>query len=219
MVIAALIIASLAVIVALGLFQGAQKAQREQTRQAIEREVQGFLTDVVVPDDTEARGTFQGASVRLSLGHYTISYEAQLPHVGVSWAELVERFAPPALRHKLEDLGLALTATDSVSGAVPREPGLGETLVTIGVRLESLRGVMALSSHAPKVLLERLKAAHGSKEVDELLLALSYIFPKAPETEEAIKWAAHREHTDAARIRERAAQWLSANRQPAYPIR
>jgi hypothetical protein len=219
MVIAAFIIASLAIIVALGAFQGAQKAQAEKLRGQIADTVSTFLTDVKVPDATRAEGRFGEAEVRIDLGHHAIAFEASLPLAMVPYTVLVDRFANRALRQRLETFQLEVDAKGHVRGAVQREPADSETLVTIGKRLEVVSDVMDLRRHAPVVLLEQLKTAHDSRQIDEVLLALAYTYPKAPETEEAIEHAAHLEHSNPDRIRERAAQWLAAGRQPAFPVR
>jgi hypothetical protein len=219
MVIAAFIIASLAIIVALGAFQGAQKAQQEKTRQQIAEAVSSFLADSVAPDAEHAEGRLGEAHVKLSLGHYEITFEVKLPPAMVPYPALVDRFANRALRERLAEFQLEVAAGDIVRGAVPREPSLGETLVTISKRLELIDSILGLRRHAPSVLLESMKTAHDTRQIDEVLLALSYTYPTAPETEEAIEWAAHLEHSHPERIRERAAQWLSAGRQPAYPVR
>jgi len=64
-----------------------------------------------------------------------------------------------------------------------------------------------------------MKTAHGSRDVDDLLLALTYAFPHAPETDEAIAHAAELEHAHPDRIRERAESWRAAGRLPAFPVR
>jgi len=219
MVIAAFIIASLVVIIALGAVQWTQKAQDELARVALERAVDTFLTDVNVPDRHYAEGRYDDLTVRIDAGHHEISFEVQLVPALVPYATLVSRFAQPQLVSQLAELHLKVTAADTMRGSVPREPGLSETLVTIEKRLDVVHAIAALRKHAPAILLGQLKRAHDSREVDEMLLALAHAFPTAPETEDAIAHAAHLEHTDPARIRDRAAQWLSAGRRPAFPVR
>lgn len=219
MVIAAFIIASFAIILALGAFQGARKAQDEKVRLLAEQELAAFLTDVTVPDPEHAHGRLGDAEVDLHLGHHEIEYAVKLPNAMVPFRTLLDRFGGRDLHDKLREVQLELGEDDVARGSVPREPGLGETLVTVGKRLELIERIVALRSHAPEVLVEKLRKAHGSKEVDEVLLALAWTYPEAPETEQAIQYAAHLEHSHPERIRERARQWLVAGRQPAFPVR
>ncbi len=219
MVIAAFIIASFAIILALGAFQGARKAQDEKVRLLAERELAAFLTDVHVPDPAHAHGRLGDAEVHLHLGHHEIDYTVKLPNAMVPFRTLLDRFGPRGLHQKLAECLIEVGEDDIARGSVPREPGLGETLVTVGKRLELVQRVIALRTHAPEVLVERLHKAHGSKDVDEILLALAWTYPEAPETEQAIQYAAHLEHSHPERIRERARQWLVAGRQPAFPVR
>jgi hypothetical protein len=219
MVIAAFVIASAVVILALGAFQGAARAQQEQTRLAVEQTLGLFLSDLEVPDHAHARGRFGDVGVEVAIGHHAVTLKATLPNVMVRFADLVERFAPPSLRAELHALQLELSPRDVVTGALPLEPVVTDTLVTLERRLALIGAVADLRAHAPAVLLERLKTAHGSRDVDELLLALTYAFPHAQETEQAIAHAAELEHAHPDRVRERAESWRAAGRLPAFPIR
>jgi hypothetical protein len=233
MVIAAFFIASAVIILALGAFQGAARAQQEKTRASVAETLGLFLTDVEVPETGPATGKLvavgpEGArshgpiAVQVTLGHHTVTFEAQLPNVMVRYAELVERFASAELRAELHDLQLAVGGRDTVSGSLALEPVLTDTLVTLERRLALVKAVADLAAKAPIVLLERVRTAHGSRDLDDLLLALAYAFPQAPETEAAITHATtlvgHHKH-DGDRIRERAAEWRAAGRLPAFPVR
>lgn len=219
MVIAAFFIASLVVIVALGAFQGAKKGQDEVARKALERDARTFLSEVTAPDRDHVSGCYGDLTVHITTGNHEVDYAVQLVPALVPYTRLIADFAGPRLLGQLRQLQLEITADDVMRGSVPREPGLAETLVTIEKRLGVALAIGALRRHAPSILLAQLKRAHQSSEVDEVLLALATTFPTAPETEAAITYAAHREHTNPDRIRERAANWLSAGRMPDVPIR
>ncbi len=219
MVIAAFVIASAVIILALGAFQGAARAQEEQTRLAVERTLGLFMTEVEASDHAHARGRFGDAAVEVAIGHHAVTFKATLPNVMVRYADLVERFAPASLRAELHALQLVVGPRDVVTGALALEPVATDTLVTLERRLTLVKAVSDLRVHAPAVLLERLKTAHGSRDVDELLLALTYAFPQASETEQAITHAAELEHAHPDRVRERAESWRAAGRLPAFPVR
>ena len=219
MVIAAFFIASAVIILALGAIQGAARAQEAQSRLALEDAVRLFLSDVEVPDHTHAKGRFGAVGVEVAIGHHTVSFKATLPNAMVRFTELVERFASPVLRAELHTLQLELGPKDVVTGSIPLEPVVTDTLATLERRLALVNQVADLRAHAPAVLFERMQRAHSSRDVDELLLALTYAFPAAPETKAAIEHAAELEHTDTQRIIDRANGWKAAGRLPAFPIR
>jgi hypothetical protein len=113
------------------------------------------------------------------------------------------------LKRRLKELGLSLDEHDRVSGAIPREPGLGENLVSVANRLPAIAAVRSLRKHAPSELLAEIERVHSSAEIDQILLQLAEHFPNAPEMEDAIELAAEREHAHPDRVRERAQRWLS----------
>jgi hypothetical protein len=208
MVLAAFLISSAAVLVALALIQGAQNSAKAKAREALEAEISTFIDDVKASDDEHATGRFEGLPVTFAIGHYQIDYTVQLPHSVLPFSELAERFASPALKRKMKELEMTIDAKDRIVGSVAREPGLGENLVTIGNRLPVALELVALRVHAPGVLLSRLESARSAYDIDQILVALTTHFPEAPETEEAIEVAASREHAHPDRIRERANRWL-----------
>lgn len=208
MVLAAFLISTAGVIVALALIQGAQHAKREHARESLEQELATFLDGASAADAEHGHGSYQGLRVDVTLGHYEVRFTVQLEPAIIPYQGLVERHAPEVLKTRLEELGLTLDAEDHVHGAIPREPGLGENLVSVANRLPAVAAVRDLRVHAPAELLDRIDAVHSSAEVDEILLQLTQCFPDAPETEEAIELAAEREHGHPDRVRERAQRWL-----------
>lgn len=209
MVLAALLISSAAVLVALALIAGAQDAARERGRQTLEGELVTFLDGATASDAEHGKGTFEGMPVTIVLGHHEVTFSVQLPTAIVPYRELLERHGSHALKARIQDIGLTLDAKDVVSGGVPREPGLEENLVSIYNRLPVVSALHALRSHAPGELLTRLDRAHSSADIDQLLLHLTKHFPDAPETQDAIDLAAEREHGHPERVRERANRWLA----------
>ncbi len=209
MVLAAFLISSAAVLVALALFQGAQNAAKAKAREALEAELSTFLTDVEASDEEHAKGRFEGFEVSFDIGHYQIDYSVQLPASVLPFSELVERFAPSSLKTQLKELELSVDGKNRLIGSVAREPGLSENLVTIGNRLPLALEVAALRTHVPGVLLSRIENARSAYDIDQILVAMTTHFADAPETEEAIEVAAAREHAHPDRIRERANRWLN----------
>lgn len=217
MILAAFLISTAGVLLALAMIQGAQKAAHDKAREALRAELSGFLDGVEASDAEHASGTFDGMKVELELGHYEIRYTVYLTPAVLRYAELVERFAPADLRRRMFELELSVEPAasdtnaknpDRVIGSVAREPGLPENLVTIANRLPVVSEIRALRAHAPGELLTRLETAHSAYDVDQILLQLAQHFPDAPETEEAVEIAAEREHGHPDRVRERAQQWL-----------
>lgn len=217
MILAAFLISTAAVLLALAAIAGAQRAAQEKARENLEREVSSFLEGARATDGEHASGTFDGMKVDIALGHHEIDYTIELPPAVLRYSELVERFGDDELKHTLYMLGLTVEpapgapgkAKDRLVGSVPREPGLGENLVTIANRLAVAQTVRALRKHAPGELLERLAGAHSAYDIDQILIQLTQHFPDAPETEEAIELAAEREHGHPDRVRARAQQWLT----------
>jgi hypothetical protein len=209
MVLAAFLISSAAVLVALALFQGAQNAAQAKARDQLLEEASVFLANVEAPDADHAKGSFEGLPVELTLHHHEIDFAVTLPHSVLPFTELVETFASPALKAQVKALGLSVDAKDRVIGGVPREPGLGENLISIANRLPVAVEIAALRAHAPRVLVDRIATARAAYDVDQVLVSLTRHFPDAPETAEAIEVAAEREHAHPDRIRERAERWLA----------
>jgi hypothetical protein len=218
MILAAFLISSAVVLVALALMAGAQEAAREKARETLLAEVSGFLEGAAAKDSEHASGTYQGMHIELELGHHDIFYSAVLPPAIIRYSELVARFASDDLKRRMAELAITVEPAaneksaklkDRVHGTVPREPGLSENLVTIANRLPIIAEVRALRSHAPGELLERLASAHSAYDVDQILVQLAEHFPNAPETEEAVEIAAEREHGHPDRVRARAQKWLS----------
>jgi len=209
MVLAAFLISTAAVLLGLGLIRGAQNAAREQGRGALENELAGFLDGAKATDSEHGTGSYEGLPVTLTLGHFEVAFEVQLEPAIIPYKELVERHAPAALKSRIAELSLTIDGKDRVRGAVPREPGLGENLVSIANRLPTVAALRALRKFAPGELLTKVDRAHSSADVDQILLQLTQHFPNAPETQDAIDLAAEREHGHPERVRERAARWLA----------
>ena len=210
MVIAAFFISTAVILLALGAVQGAQRQAREKEREAFEAELQTFLTDAKATDHEHGHGLWNGLPVEVTLGHFSVDFSVQLDSAVLPYADLVARFASPELKRTLTSLGVTVDAKDHVTGSVPREPGLGENLTSVMLRLGVVDAIRALRSHAPGELLGRIDRAHSSYEVDQILIALTQHFPDAPETQDAIELAAEREHGSPDRVRRRAEQWWSA---------
>ena len=221
MILAAFVISSVVVLVALALIAGAQRTLAEKARVSLQNEVAGFLEQAEATDADHASGVFDGMKVDITLGHHEIGYTVELPTAVLRYSELLARFGTDGLRHQLYELSLTLEPAagtspkvkDRLVGTVPREPSLPENLVTIANRLSVAQRVRELRAHAPSALLDRLVDAHSAYDVDQILIQLTQHFPDAPETEEAIELAAEREHGHPDRVRSRAQQWLT--RSPA----
>lgn len=209
MILAAFLISTAGILVALALIQGARHARREHARESLERELAGFLDGASASDDEHGGGTYEGMPVRITVGHHEITFEVQLEPAIIPYRELVTRHAPPALVARLADLGLRVDDKDKVLGAVPREPGLAENLVSVATRLPAIAAVRALRRFAPGELLARIDRARAAAEIDQILLQLTEHFPDAPETQDAIELAAEREHAHPDRVRQRAERWLA----------
>lgn len=227
MILAAFAISTAAVLFALALIAGAQRAAREKARESLRAEVSGFLERAEASDGEHASGYYDGMKVDIALDHHEIAYSVELPPAVLRYADLLERFGTSELKHELFELDLtvepaagavqgvpsagrpATVVKDRLVGSVAREQGLGENLVTIANRLGVAERVRDLRNHAPGALLDRLVDAHSAYDIDEILLQLTRHFPDAPETEEAIEIAAEREHSNPDRVRNRAQQWLA----------
>lgn len=227
MILAAFAISTAAVLFALALIAGAQRAAREKARESLRAEVSGFLDKAVASDGEHASGYHDGMKVDIALDHHEITYAVELPPAVLRYADLLERFGAPELKRELFELDLtvepaagaftgipsagraATQIEDRLVGSVAREQGLGENLMTIANRLGVAERVRDLRNHAPGALLDRLVDAHSAYDIDEILLQLTRYFPDAPETEEAIEIAAEREHGHPDRVRARAQQWLA----------
>lgn len=228
MILAAFAITTAAVLFALALIAGAQRAARQKARESLQAELAGFLDRAEASDGDHGSGYHDGMKVDVALGHHEITYSVELPPAVLRYSELLERFGTPELARELFELDLAVEPAagakpavsgvagrpathikDRLVGSVAREPGLAENLVTIANRLGVAERVRELRNHAPGALLDRLVDAHSAYDVDEILLQLARHFPDAPETEEAIEIAAEREHGHPDRVRARAQQWLA----------
>ncbi len=209
MVLAALLISSAAVLVALALIAGAQNAAQERGRQSLEAMLATFLDDANASDAEHGTGTFEGLPVAIVLGHHEVTFTVQLPTAIVPYRELLERHGSSVLQARIAELALTVDGKDVVSGGVPREPGLEENLNAIYSRFPVISALRALRRHAPGELLTGLDRAHSSAEIDQILLNLTKHFPDAPETQDAIDLAAEREHGHPERVRERANRWLA----------
>jgi len=209
MVLAAFLISTAGILLALGLIQGAQKATREHGRESLEAELSAFLDGATASDAEHGKGTYEGMPVAIELGHHEVTFTVQLEPAIIPYRELVERHAPDGLASRIRELALTIDAKDRVTGAVPREPGLSENLVSVANRMPAVAAVRALRKYAPGELLTRVDRAHSSADVDHLLLQLTQHFPHAPETQDAIDLAAEREHGHPERVRERAERWRS----------
>lgn len=209
MVLAALLISSAAILVALALIAGAQNAARERGRNMLQSELATFLDDANATDAEHGMGTYEGMPVSIALGHHEVTFEVQLPTAIVPYHELLERHGSHGLQARIQELSLTLDAKDVVSGGVPREPGLGENLVSIYNRFPVVSALRGLRRHAPGELLTRLDRAHSSADIDQILLQLTKHFPDAPETQDAIDLAAERKHGHPERVRERANRWMA----------
>lgn len=209
MVVAAFLISTAVILLALGAVQGAQAQARERGRETLQKELATFLDDAKASDADHGSGTYEGLPVTLTLGHYEVSFEVQLPPAIIPYHELVDRHAPAELKLRLDDLSLKIDARDRVTGTVPREAGLEENLVSVFNRLATVSAVRGLRKYAPGELLTRIDRAHSSADIDQILLQLTQHFPDAPETQDAIDLAAEREHGHPERVRERAARWLA----------
>lgn len=207
MVLAAFLISTAGILLALGLIQGAQKAKQEQARESLQGELATFLEGAKATDADHGSGSYDGLPVVVTLGHHEVGFAVQLESAIIPYRELVERHAPAALKMRLAELSLTIDAKDRVSGALPREPGLAENLVSVANRLPTVAAVSALRRHAPGELLGRIDRAHSSADVDQILLQLTKHFPDAAETQDAIDLAADREHGHPERVRERAERW------------
>lgn len=209
MILAAFLISTAGVLLALGLIQGAQNAAREKARETLEKELSGFLTAPTARDAEHGSGTYEGLPVEVALGHHEVTFEVQLDPAIIPYRELLERHGSEALKVRLDELGLTVDDQDRVVGALPREAGLGENLVSVGSRLPTVAAVRALRRFAPGELLVRIDRSHSSAEIDRILIDLGRYFPNAPETQDAIDLAAEREHGHPERVRARAERWMA----------
>lgn len=209
MVLAAFLISTAGVLFALALIQGAQRAAREKARANLEGELASFLDGATARDAEHGSGTYEGLPIEIALGHHEITFDVQLDPAIIPYRELLERHGRGDLARRLVELGLTVDANDRVRGSVPREPGLGENLVTIANRLPVVAQVRALRRFAPGELLTRIDRTHSAAEIDRILIDLGRHFPNAPETQDAIELAAEREHGHPDRVRQRAERWVA----------
>jgi len=209
MVVAAFLISTVAILLALGAFQGAAAAARQRGRDVLRNELATFLEDAKATDADHGSGTFEGMPTTITLGHFAVTFKVQLPPAIIPYRDLLERHASEALKAQLADLTLTVDAKDRVTGALPREAGLEENLVSVFNRLDTVAAVRGLRKFAPGELLTRVDRARSSADIDQILLQLTQHFPDAPETQDAIDLAAEREHGHPERVRERAARWMA----------
>ncbi len=192
-------------------FQGAKKAGMERARQRFERELRAFLEGASAASAERGVGTYAGMATTITVGHYELGFELRLPTAVVPYRELLERFGSADLKGRLYAAGVEVGADDRVRGVIPREEGLAENLEAIANRLPLAGEIWALRARAPGALVARLERVQAAREIDEILLALTEHFPHAPETQQAITVATHREHGNPERVRERAERWLAAH--------
>lgn len=213
MVIASFFISTAIVLLALGAIQAGRRAAHERERRELEAEVETFLTDAKVPDPEHAEGTWRGMPVRITIGHYVLSFDVTLQPAVIPYKDLMAKHAPE-LAARLAGYGLRLEG-DKVHGEVPRETMLAENLVSLENRLPHVEDVRALRRHAPAMLVERIERARSSADIDSILIELANHFPDAPEVEQAIERAAERDHQHPDRVRERAERWLKRAAAPS----
>lgn len=211
MVVPAFFVTLAGVLLLLVVFQGAKKAGMERARRRLEHELQAFLRDASAASAERGTGTYEGMATAIAVRHHDIGFELCLPTAVVPYRELLERFGSADLKGRLYAAGVEVGSDDRVRGVVPREEGLGENLGAIANRLPLAGEIWALRARAPGALVARLERVQAAREIDEILLALTAHFPGAPETQQAIDVAAHREHGGGERVRERAERWLAAH--------
>jgi hypothetical protein len=192
-------------------FQGAKKAGMERARQRFEREIQGFLAGASAASPERGIGTYEGMATTITVGHHELGFELRLPTAVVPYRELLERFGSADLKGRLYAAGVEVGADGRVRAVVPREEGLAENLGAVANRLPLAGEIRGLRARAPAARVARLERVQAAREIDEILLALTEHFPHAPETQQAIAVAAHREHGSPARVRERAERWRAAH--------
>jgi hypothetical protein len=150
--------------------------------------------------------------VKLDIEEDAIHFEVTLTPAVVSYKDLLAAHGGD-LAHELTVLAMDVSADGVLRGAVPRETGLPENLVTVENRLPLAERVRELRRFAPAELNTRIDRARSTRDIDAILIELAQHFPDSPEMEEAIERAAEREHAHPDRVRERAQGWLT--RRPA----